>query len=120
MNEIPHVVVVLSRCNQSHRLFGIRLEERARNCWIADWAFAIKESYARKEGYDQGEIRGLFALDEAFPGCPYCRAMSHWKCGRCNKLNCWAGEQLIVTCSWCGSTGEISGQIDNMTTGGDR
>ena len=118
MNQILNVVIVLSRCSRSRQPFGIRFEEKGRNCWIADWAFPLKETTARREGYDRGEIAGSFTFDPAFPGCPSCRASSFFKCGACGKVNCWANE-TVITCSWCGNRGGIEGQVDRLGAGGD-
>jgi hypothetical protein len=79
MNSLLYVVIVLGRCCRSRRPFGIRFEEKGRNRWLADWAFAVKETTAGREGYDRGEITGSFSFDSAFPGCPSCEAGSLFK-----------------------------------------
>lgn len=74
MNELPRVVVVMARCNKSKNNFGIRFEEKVRGQWFADWSFAIKETSAKKEGYDKGKISGNFVFENDYPGCSYCHA----------------------------------------------
>jgi TerY-C metal binding domain len=108
----------MSRCSYSRQAFGIRFEEKAKGQWMANWAFAVKETYAKKEGYDHNTIVGTFTLDTAYPGCPYCQTKSIFKCG-CGKVNCWDRKTNTVTCSWCNQTGEINGQIETLSAGED-
>jgi hypothetical protein len=117
MSQILNVVIVLGRCRRSRRPFGIRFEEKGRNRWLADWAFAVKETTAGREGYDRGEITGSFSFDPAFPGCPSCEARNLFKCD-CGKVSCWGGE-AVVTCPWCGNTGQIKGEVSGLGAGGD-
>ena len=119
MNEMPQVVIVMARCSGSKQSFGIRFEEKARGQWAADWAFAVKETSASKEGYDRGKVTGNFWFDDGYPGCPYCRVRSIFRCG-CGKVACWDGERRTVTCPWCNGAGELRGQIDALTAGTDR
>jgi hypothetical protein len=86
--------------------------------WIADWAFAVKETYGKKEGYDRHTIAGAFAFDLAYPGCPYCQAKSIFKCS-CGKVNCWDGKTSMTTCSWCDQAAELGGQIETLSAGED-
>jgi len=109
----------MARCSQDQQGFGIRLEEKDRDQWLADWAFAIKETAARREGYDRGEITGDFGFDATYPGCPHCRAPSIFQCV-CGKIACWDGEHRVVTCPWCGATVELRGQIESLKVGRDR
>jgi hypothetical protein len=44
MSQILNVVIVLGRCRRTRRPFGIRFEEKGRNRWLADSAFALKET----------------------------------------------------------------------------
>lgn len=118
MNSILRVVIVMSRCSPSGQPFGIRFWEKSKDQWIANWAFAIKETYAKKEGYNLNTIVGMFTLDTTYPGCPYCNAKSIFKCG-CGKVNCWDGMTSIVTCSWCNQIGELGGQFETLSAGED-
>lgn len=113
-----NVVIVMARCSRDKLSFGIRLEEKSPRQWTADWAFAVKETLAKKEGYGRNEIRGAFLLDGAYPGCPYCKVKGFVKCG-CGKVACWDSERTTVTCPWCGDTSAIGGQIEGLAAGGD-
>lgn len=119
MSETGSVVIVVARCSRGQGSFGIRFEERAPGEWVGDWAFAMKEASAKREGYDRGEIGGDLAFDAGYPGCPHCRAVSIFKCG-CGKVACWDGETRRVTCPWCRSTGEMRGQIESLGAETDR
>jgi predicted RNA-binding Zn-ribbon protein involved in translation (DUF1610 family) len=119
MNEFLNVVIVISRCSPSRQSFGIRVEERLPGQWVGNWAFAIKEAVAKKEGYVSSEVRGSFEFDSEYPGCPHCGASSIFKCGMCNKIGCWDAEVRVVTCPWCGKTDELAGHIESFIVGGD-
>lgn len=119
MSTLLHVVIVVARCARSKKYFGIRFEERGRNKWFADWAFQMKETVARKEGYDRNTISGKLRFGEEYPGCPHCENKRLVKCG-CGQVSCWDGKDGPVTCPWCGSTGEVTGTIDSLHAGGDR
>ncbi|MUG96837.1 hypothetical protein F7734_32650 [Scytonema sp. UIC 10036] len=115
----PKVVIVMARCSHSKQGFGIRVEEKSSQHWVADWAFAIKEAAAKREGYDRSEIAGSFEIDAAYPGCPHCEESSFVKCGSCGKVACWDGKRTTHTCPWCGCKTEISGSIKNLSVGKD-
>jgi len=119
MREIPNVVVVLARCSSQKKSFGIRFEEMERGQWAADWAFAIKEQMAQKEGYDRQEVAGSFARSADYPGCPHCHAHAITQC-QCGKLACYDGESKILTCPWCGKKGKIGGEVKKVQAGKDR
>ena len=118
MNSLLKVVIVMSQCNRSKQQFGIRFEEKQKGQWVADWAFAVKETYAKKEGYEQNTIAGTFTFSRAYPGCPHCHATSIFKCS-CGKVNCWNREAMTVICSWCNQTAELGGTIEMLDAGGD-
>ena len=46
------------------------------------------------------------------------QSKSFFYCG-CGKLNCWNGRARVVTCSWCGNRGRLSGGIDSINITGD-
>jgi hypothetical protein len=119
MNQSAEVVIVMGQCTNRREDFGIRFEQQMPGRWLADWAFAIRDTLAQKEGYYSSEITGAFEFDGKYPGCPYCEASSIYKCGSCGKVACWDG-RMTVTCPWCKQTAQISGQIDKLTAGGDR
>ena len=106
----------MARCNYTKQNFGIRFEERQKGQWIADWAFAVKETYDKKEGYNHNTITGTFTFDYAYPSCPHCHARSIFKCS-CGKVNCWDGETTNVTCSWCSQTVKLGGNIETLSAG---
>jgi hypothetical protein len=114
-----NIVIVMGRCSQSKQGFGIRFERRGGDEWAGTWAFAIKDAAAKREGYEKTQMNGRFSLDDAFPGCPHCSAHGFFCCG-CGKLACWNGESRVVTCPWCGRSGELSGEITSLDGGGDR
>jgi hypothetical protein len=121
MNETKTaVVIVMARCSHEKGGFGIRFEKRDHNSWLADWAFAVKESTARRERYDANMISGSIILDPNYPGCPYCKSMTIVRCGKCNKVSCNDGKHKIATCPWCNSKLKIEGWITHLSAGGDR
>jgi len=111
--------IVMARCGQSGRDFGIRFEEKGRGRWIANWAFDAQETSARREGYGQGEITGAFEFDTAYPGCPHCGAPSIFQCV-CGQVACWDGESHTVTCPWCRTTVELREPIGSLSARADR
>ena len=114
MSELPNVVIVIARCSRSHQRFGIRFEEKDHDHWIADWAFAIKETPASREGYHRGEISGVFGFDTTYPGCPHCGAPSMFQCV-CGEIACWDSERRAVNCPCCGTTVDLRDQIDSLS-----
>jgi len=119
MNPLPKVVIVVGRCQRTRQGFGIRLAETDPGCWSGDWAFALSEQAARKEGYDRTEIRGQFLIADTYPGCPHCGTGAIFQCS-CGKVACWDGESRKVKCPWCGQTVKLSGAINRLSAGGDR
>lgn len=105
-------VVALSKCSRAKKMYGIRFE-RAGCDWKYTWAFPIQEKIALNEDYDKTTITGALIQGEEYPGCPHCRAKGFFYCS-CGKLNCWNGTSHIVTCSWCGATGDLSDGIDSI------
>lgn len=73
-SDLPNVSIVMAVCSKTKKHFGIRLEERSRKTWVATWAFPLKESAGKREGYDKTKITGTFYLDFTYPGCPHCEA----------------------------------------------
>ena len=115
-----NIVIVMSRCSRSKAGFGIRIERKPNNQWLATWAFAIKEGIAKKEGYDKSQINGSFALEATYPGCPHCQGHGFFKCGGCGQVACWNGESRSVTCPCCGQSSELSGELSSLDAGTDR
>lgn len=115
----PKVAIVVAKCSHYQRAFGIRFEQKTPNHWTGDWAFAIKEASAKREGYDNNNISGSFTFDNAYPGCPHCKSQSLFLCS-CGKVTCWDGQSHCVDCPHCGSKGEIGGEVDSLNAGQDR
>ncbi len=109
--------VVMARCSQSGRGFGMRFEEQGHGHWIADWAF--DETPARKEQSNRGEITGDLKFAADYPGCPHCGAPSIFQCV-CGQVACWDGESRTVTCPWCGITVELRDLIESLSARADR
>jgi len=117
---MPHVVIVLAKCCYEKGAFGIRFEEMERGIWAGTWAFAVKESYARKEKYDKNTIHGTIAFIPEYPGCPYCKAKGIFLCGMCNKVSCYDGESDTVICPHCNAKLRLQDKIKHLNAGGDR
>lgn len=99
--------VILAKCKNAHKSFGIRVEKKDKNEWNCTWAFKITEKAAGNEGYSDTMVSGKIDIDKEYPGCPYCGSDCWFQCGKCGKLNCYSGEESRVTCEWCGSTGDL-------------
>ena len=117
------VVVVMAKCDKYGKSFGIRMEKEkgkflTKDKWVADWAFAIKESQAKKEGYDKQSISGSFDFANEYPACPHCESQGVYKCV-CGNVACWDTKSDIVTCPWCGTEIELGGNISSLDVGGD-
>jgi hypothetical protein len=118
--QLATVVIVMSRCSRSREMFGMRFEQLAPDPWGVDWAFPVRESAAKKEGYDQNDIKGTFAFDDEYPGCPYCHSPGAIYCGRCNKVSCHDQQGSVARCGWCGFSGPVgSGGVGGLKAGGD-
>lgn len=108
MQEQPNeAVIIMCKCPQNHRAFGMRAERIGDKRWLVNWAFPIKESSAKREGYDQTSISGNLEFAEEYPGCPYCGGRSYIICGQCSRLSCQVIYNGYTTCEWCGNTGQI-------------
>ena len=106
MCEENEAVVVLSKCAEVHKTYGIRTEKAGPNHWKFTWAFPIKESSAKREGYDKTSISGNIEVGSEYPGCPYCGQRKFTLCD-CGHLNCTILKNGIFTCEWCGTQGTI-------------
>lgn len=109
------IAVVLARCAQESVSggFGIRMERGTTNQWLMTWAFPVKETSAKREGYDRTRLVGTFSAAPSYPGCPHCQSSNFFKCG-CGKVACWNGYASEVTCPWCEQSGELSGNIEDL------
>ena len=98
--------IALCKCQEGRKIYGVRFEKVAEN-WKYTWAFPIKESSAKREGYDNTKIIGNIYPDTKYPGCPYCKARSFVICS-CGKLNCNNSKNKeAFKCEWCGKTGKL-------------
>ena len=108
--------VILSRCLNDKKLFGVRVEKR-KNDWVRTWAFKISEQIAKNEKYGSEKINGSFNEADDFAGCPYCGARSFVLC-TCGKMSCWNGQNQI-TCPWCGKSSSVQTASNfNFNSGG--
>ncbi len=98
--------VVLCRCRHSRELYGIRAEKCNADTWLFTWSFKIKETSAKREGYDSNYVSGQINHSDEFPGCPYCESHSWFQCGACGKLTCCLPDPQYTKCAWCGNEGE--------------
>ncbi|MBP7935815.1 MAG: hypothetical protein KA354_14300 [Phycisphaerae bacterium] len=110
----PNVMMVMARCAGSKQGFGLKFKRKWWNKWVAIEAFPLAEAVTNRGGYGQAAITGSIVLDSPFQGCPYCGNPNIFRCG-CGKVFCWDGKSRIVTCPWCGQTGELSGILDTLT-----
>ncbi len=99
--------VVMAKCKQTKRPYGIRMEKKQDGVWYCTWAFELSERAAANEGYGSTLVSGKVDLDAGYPGCPHCGATSWCCCGSCGKLTCYSGETFSV-CGWCNISGEAS------------
>lgn len=107
MKERPNeAVVVLCRCGTVHKTYGIRAEKVGHNKWRFTWAFPIRESSAKHEGYDKTNIGGSISCTDEYPGCPYCAEKNFVVCS-CGHICCTVLKNGIFTCDWCGAQGTI-------------
>ena len=106
MPDDINVVIISAYCSELGHRIGIRLEEKSRKHWVADWAFKLKESIASREGYDKTLVDGQFELSHDFPGCPYCESQSFVLCD-CQNLLCYKASGGSFKCPKCGLVGTV-------------
>lgn len=106
MSEDKEAVVVLCKCGEVHKTYGIRAEKVKHDHWRFTWAFPIKEASAKREGYDKTSISGRIECSEEYPGCPYCGQEVFTVCS-CGHMSCTILNNGIFTCDWCGAQGTI-------------
>lgn len=118
MKEFNEAVVVLAKCAEGHKTYGIRTEKTGSHRWRLTWAFPIKESSAKREGYDKTSIGGQFEHAPEYPGCPYCGQRNFTVC-TCGHVNCTILRNGVFTCEWCGRTGTIEDYSGQAIKAGD-
>lgn len=94
--------VILAKCSNSKRIYGIRTQKMPDGDWWRTWAFPLDENRAKSEGYDETKAQGNLYHTEEYPGCPYCGTKGFVQCNQCQKISCWHGETRM-TCPWCGN-----------------
>ena len=47
MREFNEAVVLIAKCGESRRTYGMRLEKIGHDRWLATWVFPIRESSAK-------------------------------------------------------------------------
>lgn len=108
MQKKPNeAVIMLCKCGHSHQTYGLRTEKLAKNHWRVNWAFPIRESAAKNEGYDKTSVKGNIEFTNEYPGCPYCGSHEMTLCTSCGHLTCTHPISGIQTCEWCGNQGEL-------------
>jgi hypothetical protein len=106
MSDVKEAVILLAKCAESHKTYGLRAEKHGKDNWLVTWAFPIKESSAKNEGYDKTAVKGNIAFSAEYPGCPYCGGRELALCS-CGHLNCTIVKNGVFTCEWCGNKGQI-------------
>lgn len=117
MSERTEALVVLCRCGENHKPYGIRAEKLSSKQWSLTWAFPIKEASAKREGYDRASIGGEIGYSTDYPGCPYCGRRELTVCS-CGHLSCTVLNNGIFTCEWCGSQGTLGDYTGEAITAG--
>lgn len=113
--------IMLCKCQQTGKTFGIRVEKTGPNSWLQTWAFPIKDKTAQKEGFNSSKIVGNIGWSDEYPGCPYCGALSWFVCGTCGKITDM-NNSTWVKCGWCNIEAELGGYYDGsgIEGAGDR
>jgi hypothetical protein len=118
MIKVPlRVVIVAATCSGTKSPFGIRVE-RGDAGWSAVWAFRLRPA-RWPEGQPGEVLRGGISLGIEYPGCPHCGRVSFYKCGTCERIACWSGDEQTVTCPSCGASGTIEGVMDAVASQAD-
>lgn len=106
MNKPLEAVIILAKCPQTHKTYGMRVENTENSSWLISWAFPIKETTAKREGYDKTSVKGNILFSDGYPGCPHCGNTPVTLCS-CGHLNCTHLRNGVFTCEWCGMKGEL-------------
>lgn len=111
--------VILQKCSQTKKLFGIRVEELEDGEWYRTWAFPIDESRASREGYQNTRILSKLPALQDYPGCPFCESQRFFYDTNCRKISCFHGEERF-TCPWCNETYDVVTLTEKLSFhGGD-
>ena len=117
MNERKEAVILLCKCGEAHKTYGIRAEKNGPDNWIFTWAFPIKEESAKRERYDRVTVKGNISLADDYPGCPYCGGKNPTVCS-CGYLSCTVLKSNLFTCEWCGTQGTIEAYTGGAISAG--
>mgnify|MGYP002626797834 FL=1 len=110
MRKLPEeAFVTMGICPKCKKPFGITVDkaDERRNEYVFVWAFKVNAEQAHREGYDTKSVHGSVALDDEYPGCPYCEERHFYTCGKCGSIVCWHGEREVV-CPKCGTSGLVT------------
>lgn len=99
--------VVMAQCGQTKECIGITFNPITPKYYRAMWSFKIRRDVATREHFNKTSVDGNIDFDMDFRGCPYCRSMSFYFCGKCGKMVCYDGKAETVTCPNCGNTSRL-------------
>ena len=117
MSKVNEAVIVLAKCGETHKTYGMRVEKIGKDNWLVTWAFPIKETAAKREGYDKTTVKGAIVFSDEYPGCPYCGGKELTLCS-CGHLNCTVIKNGVFTCEWCGTQGQLGAYTGEAITAG--
>ena len=63
-----NAMVILQKCGQSGKTFGIRVQQMEDGEWYETWAFPIDEARAGREGYTSMNIKSFLPQTAEYPG----------------------------------------------------
>ncbi|MBQ5921954.1 MAG: hypothetical protein IIW91_01240 [Alistipes sp.] len=119
MNGIE-ATVALCKCGETKKIYGVRFQRMESGNWKYTWAFPMRSTTAKREGYDNTIIEGMIEPEMEYPGCPYCGTKYFVICS-CGKLNCNIGHNNRFTCGWCHTSGTLTAYGGGgIQSGGDR
>ena len=99
--------VIMAKCpKRMNQTYGMRTQLMEDGDWWRTWAFPMKESTGKREGYDKVSVSGDIVMTDEYPGCPYCGQKNITVCS-CGHISCTITHGGIFTCEWCGSQGRI-------------
>jgi len=87
--------VVMAMCEKTKMPFGITVDPR-QGKYVFTWSFKLKLEQAKHEGYDKTSVNGEVVYDNDYRGCPYCGSKSFYLCGKCGKIVCYHGQEMLL------------------------
>lgn len=85
--------------------------------WRVTWAFPIKKTVAKHEGYDRISVNGDIIFDDEYPECHY-SGEHHLTVCSCGHLGCAILRDNIFTCERCGTQGMVGDYSDQAIKAG--